>query len=154
MEIFEKAMIAAAMASQRKMISMKAPPGECRPKKMIDQSVLSASWTRKMPRAIFTSPRSRPFFQIKNAATPMSAYRVVQTGPKIQFGGENSDLARLAYHPCIAGAVNTEPMMPASSETPMAITSLKRLLIFIIIKIFSFLSKIFNFTIHKRIANL
>jgi hypothetical protein len=42
-EILAKAMIVARMVSHRKKISTIAPPGLCRPKKMIDQSVLSTS---------------------------------------------------------------------------------------------------------------
>src|ERR1051326_5288227 len=114
----------ARMASQRKTISTNAPPGLCRPKKIIDQSVLSTSWPRKIAKAIFTSLRSNPFFQTRNAAMPISANRVVQTGPNTHDGGLNDGLIIPAYHVGIEGAENTEPTIPASSQTTIAVRSL------------------------------
>ena len=131
LDIFAKAIIVARMASQRKIISTNAAPGLCKPKKMIDQNVLSTSWPINMPRAIFTSLRSSPLFQTKNAAIPMSAKSVVQTGPNTHAGGLNAGRARVAYQVEIEGVVNTEPMMPATSETIMAMISLSALFIFI-----------------------
>ena len=42
-EILANTMIVARMASQRKMMSISAVPGLCRPKKMTDQSVFKTS---------------------------------------------------------------------------------------------------------------
>src|SRR3989344_5319997 len=119
------------MASQRNTISISAPPGLCSPKKIIDQSVFKTSWPRNMPRAIFTFLRSDPFFQTRNAAIPISANNVVQTGPNTHAGGLRAGLTIPAYQPAIDEVVNTELIIPASSETTMAIMSLNVLLIFI-----------------------
>ena len=132
-DILAKAMIVARMASQRKIISTNAPAGECRPKKIIDQSVLSTSCPINMPRAIFTSLRSNPFFQTKNAAIPMRTKSVVQTGPNTHAGGLRAGRTSVAYQPAIDGVVKTEPMMPASSETTMAMINLNVLFIFILL---------------------
>ena len=128
-DIFAKVMIVARMASQRNIISTNAPHGECRPKKIIDQSVFKMSWPMNMPRAILTSLRSRPFFQIRNAEIPIRANSVVQTGPNTHAGGLRAGLTIPAYQPTMEGVVNTEPMMPASSETTMAMISLRVLFI-------------------------
>src|SRR5579859_7668523 len=93
-EIFAKAMIVARMASQRKIISVNAPPGECDPKKIIDQQVFKISWMMNAPRAIFEFLFLNPFFQMRNRAMPMSTNSVVQTGANIQFGGAICGLAR------------------------------------------------------------
>ena len=114
-------MIVARMASQRNTISISAPPGECRPKKIIDPRVLSTSWPRNMPKAIFTSLWFCPFFQTRNAAMPISANNVVQTGPNTHSGGLRAGLTIPAYQPAIDGAVKTEPIIPASSETTTAL---------------------------------
>lgn len=60
-----------------------------------------------MPRAIFTSLRSSPFFQTKNAAMPISAKSVVQTGPNTHAGGLRAGLTIPAYQPAMDGVVNT-----------------------------------------------
>src|SRR3989344_725999 len=126
LEIFAKAMIVARMASQRNTISTSAPPGLCRPKKIIDQSVFKTNWPKKMPRAIFTSLRPSPFFQTRNAAIPISANNVVQTGPNTHAGGLRAGLTIPAYQPAMDGVVNTEPIIPANSDTPIAIINLKK----------------------------
>ncbi len=121
------------MASQRNTISKSAPPGECRLKKIIDQSVLSASCATKIPNAIFTSLRSSPFFQTRNAAIPISTNNAVHTGPNTHAGGLSAGLMILAYQLAMDGAVKTEPMIPASSETTIAMMSLNMLLSFMVI---------------------
>ncbi len=125
MDIFEKAIMVARIASQRKIISISAPPELCRPKKIIDQSVFKISWQRNIPRAILTSLRSSPFFQTRNAAIPISAKSVVQTGPNIHDGGLRSGFASVVYQLATDGVVNTEPIMPANSEIAMATMSLR-----------------------------
>ena len=83
--------------------------------------------------AILTSLCSRPFLQTKNAAMPISANNVVQTGPNTHAGGLMAGLTISAYQPAMDGVVNTDPMMPASSETTIAMMSFEKLLSFIII---------------------
>ena len=124
-DIFAKTVIVARIASQRKIISTKAASGDCDPKKMIDQSIFKASCPMNMLRAILTSFRSRPFFHTRKAAMPIRAKSVVQTGPNIQLGGLRAGLVSVAYQPAIDGAVNREPMMPASSDIMMATMSLR-----------------------------
>ena len=85
-----------------------------------------------IPSAIFTSLRSNPLFHTKNAAMPMRTNSVVHTGPNIQDGGFNAGLVIPAYQVWIDGAVKTEPMIPADSETIIAKMSLKVLFILII----------------------
>lgn len=55
---------------------------------------------------------------------PISANRVVQTGANTHAGGLSAGFTIPAYQPAIDDVVNTEPMMPASSETTMATMSL------------------------------
>src|SRR3989344_2156567 len=70
-------------------------------------------------------------FHISHNEIPIRKYRVIQTGLNIHAGGLRTGLTIPAYQPVIDGVVNTAPMMPASSETAMAIMSLNVLLIFI-----------------------
>jgi len=72
------------------------------------------------------------FFQIKNKATPIIANRVVQTGANTHAGGLRAGFTSVEYQPAMDGAVNSEPIMPASSDTTMAMMSLNVLFIFII----------------------
>lgn len=58
---------------------------------------------------------------------PMSANNVVHTGPNTHAGGLRVGLAMSAYQPAMDGVVNTEPIIPASSETETAMTSLRML---------------------------
>ena len=125
LEIPRNEQIVARMASQRKTISINANPGLRNPKKITDQRVFKINWPMNIPMAIFTSLRSIPFFQIRNAATPMRKYNITQTGPKIHAGGEKAGLISPTYQFEIAEAVKTDPIMPASSETVIVIINLK-----------------------------
>ncbi len=131
-EILAKAIIVESIASHRKMISIKAAPGDCRLKKIIDQNVFKTSCPIKISRAILTSFRSKPFFHTRNAAIPMRAKRVVQTGPNTQFGGASSGLASVLYQSAIEEVVNIAPVMPASSEIAMATMSLSVLFMVVV----------------------
>lgn len=132
LDILAKAIIVVRIASQRKTISMSAPPGLCRPKKIIDQRVFKTSCTRNIPRAIFTSLDSNPFFHTKNAATPMRTNNVVQTGPNNHAGGFIGGFTIPEYQPAIDEVVKIDPIIPASSETAIAMMSLNVLFIFIV----------------------
>ena len=103
---------------------------------MIDHNVLSRSCAKKTATAIFTSFRENPFCQTKNKAMPIKTNNVVHTGPKIQFGGEKLGLMMPAYQVGIDWTVKIEPMIPASSETKMANTSL--------IDVFKFMSQLYR----------
>ena len=141
-DILAKAMIVARMASQRKIISTKAAPGLCKPKKIIDQSVLSTSCKKNkntahcQTRTIRLFARIREWlFQITKSEMPMSAKSVVQTGPNTHAGGLSAGRARVAYQPAMEGVVKSAPTIPAASDTAIAITSLRKLLIFIIFRL-------------------
>ncbi len=77
--------------------------------------------------AILTSFRPKPSRHIKNAATPIKKYNVVQTGPNIQAGGLKTGFVSVAYHVLIAEIVNSDPIMPANSETTTAIINFNKL---------------------------
>ena len=87
----------------------------------------------KILRATLTSLRSRPLFQTRNAEMPISANNVVHTGPNIHDGGLRVGLAIPAYQPAMDGVVNTEPIIPASSETEIATMSLRMLVKWLIV---------------------
>ena len=55
-----------------------------------------------------------PFDQIKYNEIPINKNKMVQTGPKIQFGGLKKGLFKVAYHVGIAEIVNKLPTSPAS----------------------------------------
>lgn len=101
-------------------ISTSAHQRLCAPKKIIDQSVLSSSCTPNTDKAIFTSLRSMPFFQIRYAAIPMRAKSIVHTGANIQLGGAISGRTSVAYHVGIDEAVKKLPIMPAAWQIAMA----------------------------------
>ncbi len=58
----------------------------------------------------------------------MRKYSAVQTGPKIQLGGENGGLLRVLYQVGIAERVKGVLMIPMSSQPITAIKNLKKLL--------------------------
>lgn len=107
-------MIVAKIASQRAIISTKAAPGLCRPKKRIDQREFRTSWMIKITKAPLTPLLFNPLRQTKKAATPIKVKSVIQIGAKTQFGGANWGLTKLAYQVGIDGAVNIEPTTPAN----------------------------------------
>ena len=117
----------ASMATHMSAISIKAQPGARRPKKIMDQRVLSTNCTVNMESASRTSVRSSPLFHTRNAAIPMRRYRVVQTGAKIQLGGASSGLVRKAYQSGMAERVKSAPMRPAVWQMMMARMSLRGL---------------------------
>ncbi len=67
-----------------------------------------------MIRAILTCLLSIPLRQTRNAAIPISVYRLVQTGANNQLGGLKDGFARLAYQLGIEDLVKIEPIKPAS----------------------------------------
>jgi hypothetical protein len=107
------------------MISMNAQRGECRPKKMIDQRVFKTSCPKKIPSASLTPFAFKPFFQIRKADMPMSTKSVVQTGPNTHDGGLRAGFVSTAYQLSIDGVVNIEPIIPASSDTTIAMISFR-----------------------------
>jgi hypothetical protein len=135
LEIFANKIIEAKIKLHKIIISKKANIGECRPKKIIDQQVFKTSCPTKTAKAILTSQRFNPARQIKKAEIPIKVKSVVQTGAKIQFGGEKTGLANPAYQVAIDGVVKTEPTIPATWQIKIAKIAFETLLIFIFFKI-------------------
>jgi hypothetical protein len=52
--------------------------------------------------------------QFKYKEIPINVYKVVQTGPKIQFGGEKKGLFKYWYQSVIAEKVKIDPIKPAN----------------------------------------
>ena len=61
----------------------------------------------------FTFLSLKPFSQTKYREIPIRVKRVIQTGPKTQFGGVKVGFCMVSYQVEIDGVVNKEPMMPA-----------------------------------------
>lgn len=99
-------------------ISKNAAAGLRKPKNIIDHSALSPSCVKKIISASFFCL----LLVVHTIAsdTPINKYNVVQTGPKIAFGGEKKGLFSEAYHVGIEERVNTVPKIPANSQRIMA----------------------------------
>lgn len=142
------------MAHQSVKSSKNAAPGDFNPKKMADHKTFRISWTAKTAITFCfchepDQKRSETEFQILRLAgikaflttycldqtkykeIPIRKNKIIQTGPKIQFGGLNDGFARSLYQVSIAGAVKTEPIAPASSQIAMLIISLAIFFIFL-----------------------
>ena len=65
-------------------------------------------------------------FQTKYKEIPMSKYKIVQTGPKIAFGGLKLGFFNLLYHLSMAFIVKTEPIIPANSHRSIETISLNQ----------------------------
>lgn len=57
--------------------------------------------------------------------SPIRKYNAIQTGPKIQDGGENHGFINVGYQIDTDEKVNNDPMTPADSQTSIEITNLK-----------------------------
>jgi hypothetical protein len=114
-----------AIEAHRRITSKKAIIGLWRPKKRIDQRVLSASCSPKTETAVLACFDSRPFSHTKKSDRAIRKYRVVQTGPKTQFGGVNQGLLKEAYQVGIEETVNTAPKRPAPWHKAIEASSLK-----------------------------
>ena len=66
----------------------KAKPGLLKPKKAIDQVAFKISCIQKTEGTFF-------FVQTRYKEIPIKIYRIVQTGPKTQFGGEKKGLFKV-----------------------------------------------------------
>lgn len=105
------------MANHKKTNSIKAKPGDFKPKKKADQRILRISCVKKTTLA---SP-SALFFQTRNKETPISINKIIQTGEKIQSGGAKNGFLRFLYQPSIAGIIKTAPTSPANWQTTILI---------------------------------
>ena len=64
-----------------------------------------------------------PFLQAKYQAKPIIRYKIVQPGPKSQFGGEKLGLFKNWYQELMAEKVNKLPIKPASWGKARAVNS-------------------------------
>lgn len=117
------------IANHKITISIKAKSGAWRPKKNRDHTKLSANCIRKNFNAILTFFFLSPFSQTKYAATPIRKYMLVQTGAKIQLGGEKKGLYKVVYHVGIAAMVKGVLANPTPSQMRMAVMNLRGLFI-------------------------
>jgi len=107
------------------IININPARGDLRPKKATDQNTLRVSWIANTIRALLDCEFLNPLRQTKNAATPMRAKSVIQTGAKTQLGGVKTGFLRVVYQVEIAGAVKIDPTVPASWQTTMLTMNLK-----------------------------
>lgn len=68
--------------------------------------------------------------QTRYKEIPISAYNIVQTGPKIKLGGEKKGLWRVLYQKGIEEKVNIDPNTPALSQRSIENISSGQFLIF------------------------
>ena len=106
---------------------MKARKGECRAKKIIDHRIFNPSCMLKIAYDFFDFVF---LSQNKHSEMPISMYKAVHTGPKIQFGGLNAGLFSEAYQVAMEGVVKTEPINPARRQIAIEKTSFMIFLIF------------------------
>lgn len=111
------------------MISANAHPIWCWLKKIIDQKKFSVNCRANKRKAVCFNVCLAPLFHTKNSATPISIYKVVQTGPNNQLGGCHDGLLSLAYQFGISADVNTPPDSPIIRGIARATTSLTVLFI-------------------------
>jgi len=143
------------MANQSINISKNAAPGLCKPKNITDHKILMRScvakikiifnffhvptknfWDKKFQAFSFSDPivflGSHLFDQTIYREIPIKTNNIVQTGPKIQFGGLKLGLFRLLYQTPISEVVKTDPKTPANSQIIILTKSFKKLLDFIL----------------------
>src|SRR4051812_12310778 len=106
----------AAIAHHRRMISAKALAGLRKAKNRPDQAALRTSCTANSPSAVRLAahPARR---QTSQAASAISTYRVVQTGPNTQSGGVHAGLRRVGYQSRTGPAVSAAPTAAVPKQT-------------------------------------
>lgn len=118
--ILEKALIVKNMLTHKAMMSTMASAGFLIPKKIMDHKAFKTSWTQKTVGTLVLSKVEGFFFlQTKYKDIPIKIYKTVQTGPKIQLGGEKAGLFRVEYQVGIEEAVKNDPKIPAPKQRPM-----------------------------------
>jgi len=74
--------------------------------------------------AFLTSGLSQPLLQTMKKEIPMRVYRQIQTGLKIQLGGESEGLTNVLYQLESAGMVKKDPRRPAIWQRTILATNL------------------------------
>src|SRR5215510_5979697 len=82
----QKVTTVATINAHSSRMSVNASAPRCQPKKTQLHHTLIASCTTNILRGVRAAPNP-PQHQTNHAATPISTYRAVQTGPKIDAGG-------------------------------------------------------------------
>jgi hypothetical protein len=108
--------IVSIIAPHSRIISIRASKGFLRPKKRIDQSVLSASCRPNTTKAILKSLGFAFLLQTRYNEMPISIYSKVHTGPNSQLGGLKKGLFKVRYQVETEEAVDIEPMKPADRQ--------------------------------------
>ena len=123
-EILLNLMVVSNIADHNNTISIKANNGDFNPKNIADQSMFSASWTKKNIIALFLSFFFTPFLDhTMKKATPIARNKKVHTGANTEFGGLKLGFWIEAYHKGIAEDVNMDPTAPASWHINIEIIS-------------------------------
>jgi len=99
------------------MISSRASPIRCNPKKIGVHNPFKISCKQNAPSAILTSLLLRPSFQIIKAEIPIITYRAGQTTPKVQSGGVKEGRDNSAYQVVTESLVAKEPRNPIKRQT-------------------------------------
>jgi len=108
--------IVSIIAPHSRIISISASKGFLRPKKRIDQSVLSASCRPNNPKTIPEFFGFAFLLQTRYNEMPISIYSKLHTGPNSQLGGLKKGLFKVRYQVETEEAVDIEPMKPADRQ--------------------------------------
>lgn len=130
------------MLPHKSTIVKSASPGFCAPKKTIDHKKFKNNCTKNTFIA-FVCFFDFLTFQTKNKENAISAYKSVQTGPKIQFGGLNGGLLRVAYQVGIASLVAILPPAAAAKTTAKLISNFQVLFTYLVFHCFFVVSIVF-----------
>jgi len=109
-------MIVSIIATHSRIISMKASNGFLRPKKRIDQSVLSASCKPNNLKAFLKFLGFAFVLQTRYNEIPIIIYSKVHTGPNSQLGGLKKGLFKVRYQVETEEAVDIDPIKPADRQ--------------------------------------
>jgi len=102
------------IAIHNAMMNKRPATGDLSPKNAADHKMFNISCTPNTVSPVFTAGISTLLRQTRNKDIPMSTYKVIHTGPNNQLGGLKAGFLSAAYQVGTAGAVKTEPMIPAS----------------------------------------
>ena len=99
------------------MISTRARPIRCNPKKIGVHNPFNISCRPNIPSATLTSLLPKPMFQIRKAEIPIMTYRIGQTTPNVQSGGVKEGRDKSAYQVVTESMVANEPRKPIKIHT-------------------------------------
>lgn len=114
------------IATKRNRISINPYNGDFKPKNKNDQQTFNINWIPNVINDFFLS--FALFCHIKYNDIPIRKYSEIHTGPNNQPGGLKSGFINVEYQVDNVEAVNTDPIIPANSQTLIETTNLKILL--------------------------